>query len=67
MDTSYKPYYKTTYSCTTSYSTSYRIGRFPPVYITYDRDGTPKPERELEIGDTKPLDEFLQGFGVKQV
>lgn len=61
MNTTYTPYRTITYSYTTSYSgTSNQT-----VYITYDRDVSPKPDRELEIGDTKLLDEFLKGFGVK--
>lgn len=55
-------YGKSNYSYTIEYSTDF--GR--KTYITYcDKDRHPPKEHELDVGDTKLLDEFLQGFGVK--
>lgn len=55
-------YGKSSYSYTIEYSTDF--GR--KTYITYyDKDKHPPKERELDAGDTKSLDEFLQGLGVK--
>lgn len=65
MNTSYKPYYyngSTRYSYTIKYSTT----GDQEIYISYDKPSVPPAqEKELDVGDTAALDDFLKGFGVK--
>lgn len=69
MNTSYKPYNYNGYrygSSRYSYTIKYSTTNGQEIYISYDNPSVPPvQEKELDVGDTAALDDFLKGFGVK--
>lgn len=68
MNTTYLPYDRVYAYGKTSYiyNVEYTTTGGQHIYVTYkDPNVVPKSDPELDLGDTKLLDEFLQGFGVK--